>query len=335
MKYKFKGKVKSKIAQPKRENQSMSNLFQLSNLRYTTTHNDVISRPQNQKCNLNQNSKRSINKRLLKDISLKKQLNLSDKELFKIKNSISKTKTCENLESSMRNNMNLQKSNYIRQLTNISSCSYSNRINEHTPSPENKAIIEKLYLNNNNNSIFERNQRDTFLKRLNKNNKKGNKTSIREKANSNGILGLIQSGRNRKKFTSNNSIDSNSIKNCIKRKNIYYNISTGNNNDIYFAEFDKNIPLNNQKNKIFISKFNEEFSQNGRTYSNQDNEDIQTLLNTKKTLNNINNSIKHKFKHKNSNLNLSNNINNNKNLDLSVNSFNLKDLSKYNKNTFK
>lgn len=335
IKYKLTGKTKSKITQPKRENQSMSNLFQLSNLRHTTTHYNMTSRPQNQKYNINQNSKRNMNKKVLKDISLKKQLNLSDKELFKLKHSISKTKTFENIENSMRNNMNIQKRNYIRQLTNISSCSFSNRINEHTPSPENKIIKEKIYLNNNNNSIYERNQREAFLKRLNKNNKKWNKTYFGAKANSKDILGLIESGRNKKNFTNNDSIDSNSINNCIKKKNIYCNINTGNNNDIYFAEFDNKIPKNSHKSKVFKNKYNEDFNQKGRTFSNQDKENTQTLLNTKKTLNNINNSINHKFKNKKNKLNLSNNINNNKNLDLSVNSFNLKELSKYNKNTFK
>jgi hypothetical protein len=295
----------------------------------------MTSRPQNQKSNINQNSKRNINKKVLKDISLKKQLNLSDKELFKIKHSISKTKNFENFENSMRNNMNLQNRKYIRQLTNISSCSYSNRINENTPSPENKVIKDKIYLNNKNNYIYERNQRDAFLKRLNKNNKKWNKTSFGEKVNSNDILGFIESGRNKKKFTSNDSIDNDSTNNCFKRKNIYCNIYTGNNNDIYFAEFDNNIPKNSHKSKIFKNKYNEDSNQNGRTFSNQENENIQSLINTKKTLNNTNNIIKQKLKHKKSNLNLSNNNNKNKNLDLSVNSFHLKELSKYNKNTFK
>lgn len=49
MKYKFTGKTRSKIIHPKRENQSMSNLFQISNQRHTTTHYDLTSRPQNQK----------------------------------------------------------------------------------------------------------------------------------------------------------------------------------------------------------------------------------------------------------------------------------------------
>ena len=333
IKYKLTGKTKSKITQPKRENQSMSNLFQLSNLRHTTTQYDMTSIPQNQKYNINKNSNMSINKKVLKDISLKKQLNLSDKELFKIKHSSSKTKTFENLENSIRNNINLQNRNYLRQLTNLSSCSYSNRINEHTPSPENKIIKEKIYLNNNNNSIYERNLRDTFLKRLNKNNKKWNKTSIGEKANSNDILALIENGRNKNKITNNDSIDNNSINNCIKRKNIYCNINTGNNHDIYFAEFDNNVPNDSYKSKMLKNKYYEDFNQKGRTFSNQDNENIQYLLNTKKTLNNTNNSIKQKFKHKKNKLNLSNN--NSKNLDLSVNSFNLKEFSKYNKNTFK
>jgi len=335
VKYKLTGKTKSTITQPKRENQSMSNLFQLSNMRHTTNHCDLTSRPQNQKYNINRNSNRNINKKFLKDISLKKQLNLSGKELFKMKHSISKTKTFENFENSIRNNTNLQNRNYVRQLTNISSFSYSNRVNEHTPSPENKIIKEKIYLNNNKNSIYERNQRDTFLKRLNKNNRNWNKTNFREKVNSNDILGLLESENNKKKFTNNDSLDNNSTNNCVKRKSIYSNINTGNNNDIYFAEFDNNIPNNNQRIEVFKNKYNEDFNQNGRAFSNKDNESIQTLLNTKKTLNNSNNSIKHKFKHKKYNLNLSNNINNNKNLDLSVNSFNLKESIKYNKNTFK
>ena len=235
----------------------------------------------------------------------------------------------------MRNNINLQNRNYLRQLTNISSFSCSNRINEYTPSPENKIIKEKIYLNNNNNSIYERNQRDAFLKRLKKSNKKWNKTSIGEMGNSNDILGLIESEKNKKKFISNESIDNNSTNNCIKRKNIYYNINSGNNNDIYFAEFDNNIPNNSHKSKIFKSKLNEDFEQNGKTFSKQDNEDILSKINNKKTLNITNNSIKNKFKHKKNNINLSHNNNNSKNLDLSVNSFNLKELSKYNKNTYK
>ena len=74
IKYKLAGKTKSTITHPKRENQSMSNLFQLSNMRHTTTHCDLTSRPQNQKYNINRNTNRNINKKFLKDISLKKQL---------------------------------------------------------------------------------------------------------------------------------------------------------------------------------------------------------------------------------------------------------------------
>ena len=228
--YNFIIKPKKKVLFPKEKNQSTTNIFQLNQERNSNTYHD-----QGPPLYINNNSKKDFQKKLKKTINLKKQLNINNKELFKLKQMRKKINTFENMNNSMRKKLNFQNRNNFH-FSNISFHSYSNRVAELTSSPELrdiKNIINSAHIN----LIKERNQQDAFLKRLNKNNRKFVKTSFVETAHSDINFERIESEKNNKKII-NNSLEN--IINLGKKNNSFSKNNIGTNKDKLFRIKDQN-----------------------------------------------------------------------------------------------
>ena len=260
--YKFSTKPKKKILFPKRENQSMTNIFQLNQIGHSDTYID-----QGPPLYINNNSIKDFQKKLKKTINLKKQL-INNKELFKLNQMRNKINTFENMNNSMKNKIIQNRNNLTHFSNNISFHSYSNKVAEFTSSPEfkeNKKIINSCYIN----LIRERNQPDAFLRRLNKNNQKFIKTSFGDSTNSYINIEKTKSEKHNKKII-NNSLEN--LSNSIKKKNSNGRNNIRNNNDNLFRINDQN-----KVNKFFKMRtsFNKELN-------NQNNEYIQSFSNEKK-----------------------------------------------------
>ena len=228
--YNFIIKPKKKVLFPKEKNQSTTNIFQLNQERNSNTYHD-----QGPPLYINNNSKKDFQKKLKKTINLKKQLNINNKELFKLKQMRKKINTFENMNNSMRKKLNFQNRNNFH-FSNISFHSYSNRVAELTSSPELrdiKKIINSVHIN----LIRERNQPDAFLRRLNKNNQKFIKTSFAETTHSYSNIERTESGKNNKKIN-NNSLEN--IINLGKKNNSFSKNNIGINSDKLFRIKDLN-----------------------------------------------------------------------------------------------
>lgn len=223
-------KPRKKILFPKRENQSSTNIFQLNQEKHSDTYHD-----QGPPLYSNNNSKKDFQKKLNKNINLKKQLNINNKELFKFRKMRKKINTFENFNNSMRNKIKFKNRNNLH-FSNISFHSYSNRVAELTSSPELrdiKKIINSVHIN----LIRERNQPDAFLRRLNKNNQKFIKTSFAETTHSYSNIERTESGKNNKKIN-NNSLEN--IINLGKKNNSFSKNNIGINSDKLFRIKDLN-----------------------------------------------------------------------------------------------
>ena len=223
-------KPRKKILFPKRENQSSTNIFQLNQEKHSDTYHD-----QGPPLYSNNNSKKDFQKKLNKNINLKKQLNINNKELIKFRKMRKKINTFENFNNSMRNKIKFKNRNNLH-FSNISFHSYSNRVAELTSSPELrdiKKIINSVHIN----LIRERNQPDAFLRRLNKNNQKFIKTSFAETTHSYSNIERTESGKNNKKIN-NNSLEN--IINLGKKNNSFSKNNIGINSDKLFRIKDLN-----------------------------------------------------------------------------------------------
>ena len=223
-------KPRKKILFPKRENQSSTNIFQLNQEKHCDTYHD-----QGPPLYSNNNSKKDFQKKLNKNINLKKQLNINNKELIKFRKMRKKINTFENFNNSMRNKIKFKNRNNLH-FSNISFHSYSNRVAELTSSPELrdiKKIINSVHIN----LIRERNQPDAFLRRLNKNNQKFIKTSFAETTHSYSNIERTESGKNNKKII-NNSLEN--IINLGKKNNSFSKNNIGINSDKLFRIKDLN-----------------------------------------------------------------------------------------------
>lgn len=223
-------KPRKKILFPKRENQSSTNIFQLNQEKHSDTYHD-----QGPPLYSNNNSKKDFQKKLNKNINLKKQLNINNKELIKFRKMRKKINTFENFNNSMRNKIKFKNRNNLH-FSNISFHSYSNRVAELTSSPELrdiKKIINSVHIN----LIRERNQPDAFLRRLNKNNQKFIKTSFAETTHSYSNIERTESGKNNKKII-NNSLEN--IINLGKKNNSFSKNNIGINSDKLFRIKDLN-----------------------------------------------------------------------------------------------
>ena len=223
-------KPRKKILFPKRENQSSTNIFQLNQEKHSDTYHD-----QGPPLYSNNNSKKDFQKKLNKNINLKKQLNINNKELIKFRKMRKKINTFENFNNSMRNKIKFKNRNNLH-FSNISFHSYSNRVAEFTSSPELrdiKKIINSVHIN----LIRERNQPDAFLRRLNKNNQKFIKTSFAETTHSYSNIERTESGKNNKKII-NNSLEN--IINLGKKNNSFSKNNIGINSDKLFRIKDLN-----------------------------------------------------------------------------------------------
>ena len=223
-------KPRKKILFPKRENQSSTNIFQLNQEKHSDTYYD-----QGPPLYSNNNSKKDFQKKLNKNINLKKQLNINNKELIKFRKMRKKINTFENFNNSMRNKIKFKNRNNLH-FSNISFHSYSNRVAELTSSPELrdiKKIINSVHIN----LIRERNQPDAFLRRLNKNNQKFIKTSFAETTHSYSNIERTESGKNNKKIN-NNSLEN--IINLGKKNNSFSKNNIGINSDKLFRIKDLN-----------------------------------------------------------------------------------------------
>ena len=261
--YNFSTKPKRKILFPKRENQSMTNIFQLNQTRNSETYHD-----QGPPLYVNNNSKKDFQKKLKKTMNLKKQLNANNKEIFKLKQMKNKINTYENMNNSMKNKINVQNRNNLTHFSNISFHSYSNRVAELTSSQE-FGDIKKIINSSHINLAKERNLQDAFLRRLNKNNQKFIKTSFGDTTNSYINIDRTESEKNNKKFI-NNSLEN--VSNLGKMKNSYFKNNIGANKDNLFRINDLN-----KVNKLFKIRFS-----NKKELNNQNKEYIKSFSNEMK-----------------------------------------------------
>ena len=305
--YKIISKIKDQIQgiSPSIDNKSKKNIVHQHLIRNESAYLDQGPPKQIKNYNFIEESKGNIPKKSIKDISLKKQLKLTNKMIFKIKHNKNRIKNNEN--NSMKNISNfLLDRNYYRKYSNISCFSYTNRINNCETSPVNKKL-ENNY--SNNNLIKERISKEVFLKRLYKNNKKVIKTSISDSTNSN-LYSDIDNSKNyyhQKTNIENKSSDylkKNSTNNNIIREHFYRGSL-------------KNIQYINQNYK----KVNDNTPQNRRKFNNQINDlenkkDNISFLNEMYTENNEKNNhfIQGQFRYKRPSLIFSNSI-----IDSSVN----------------
>ena len=259
-KYKFITQPKTKILFQKRENMSMTNIFQLNQVKHSNTYHDQGPPPY-----INNNSKKDFQKKLKKNTNLKKQLNINKKELFKLrqKRNRNRINIYENMNNSMRNKINLQNRNNLTHFSNISFHSYTNRVAQLTSSPE-ITEIKKIINSKDTNLIKERNKPDAFLRRLNKNNQKFIKTSLGDTTNSYINIERTESEKNIKKII-NNSLEN--ISNLYKKKSSYGKNNIGTNNDNLYIINDQN-----KVNKLFKIKF-----ANKKELNNQNYEYVQSF----------------------------------------------------------
>ena len=167
------------------EDKSTTNIYKKNKIHHSgigTYRNQDVSR-QIKNYNYIDESKLKIPKRAIKDISLKKQLDIT-KEMTKIKHGKNKNKNSQN-NNSMKDISNLKLDrNYFRQFSNISCYSYINKTNNPEPPKLSKTVKGINSLDKKNHLIKEENSKNVFLKRLYKNNKKLVKTSISDSTTS-------------------------------------------------------------------------------------------------------------------------------------------------------
>ena len=197
-------------------------------------------------------SNSSFNKKIIKDMSLKKPITLSHK--LSLKMSKNRSKNYDN--NSMKNLSNIKLDrNYFRQFSNISSFSYTNKNNERFPSKESKNNREVNNISQNN-IIKEENPKEVFLKRLYKINKKMIRSSVSDSSNSylysdneinKNIYKIFDKSKNK---SDNKSSELNLYENSKRKKNLSYNKATKGN----YIKTDKNIINMNQKSKIIKGK---------------------------------------------------------------------------------
>jgi len=315
------------------EDRSTSKIFKKSKIHHSGSFHD---KRQIKNYNYIDESKiANMQKKKIKDISLKKQLALSNQIIYKIKNNKNKSKNNEN--NSMKNlfNLNLDRnSNSFRQFSNINSfsyISYTNKTNEPEYIKDNKRNIDINNINNitNKNLIKDENPKEVFIKRLYKNNKKIIKTSISDSTNSyiysdnENNKNNIKDIHNSKNKTDNNfNSDNNDNKsydfnlNEYIKKNFYLS-NINYNNKIVNKGIYNNRKSANQKYRI-MKKKNNELGTIRRTANNQRIDNIENIDNNDKSLlsevnmENIekkNTFIQGKYKYKKPCINCNNSIN--------------------------
>ena len=242
-------KVNSKTnkANSNLEDKSTTNIYQRSIIHQSGTNRNQGVPRQINNYNYIDDSKTKIPKKSIKDISLKKQIDIS-KKIFKIKHDKNKSKNSET-NNSVKNISNLKLNrNYFRQYSNIRCFSYTNKINDPEP-PKLNIRIRNNSLSKRNNLIKEENPKEVFLKRLYKNNKKLIKTSINDSTNSYNYIsdsGINQSNFNNKNKKENKSYELNLNEYAKNNYNYRYN-NTKKDNNIISSEIGKSL---NQKHKI-------------------------------------------------------------------------------------
>ena len=307
------------------EDRNISQIYYQSKPHHSSTYRN--QGPSNQINNYNylEESKIKIPKKTLKDISLKKQLNVN-KKILKIKSKKKETNRIYT-NNSMRNisNLKLDKNN-TRQLSSMSYNSNNGKITENIL--DNKSIEKINYLRKNNILIIEGTKKEVFLRRLYKNNKKNLKTSINDSTNSYYCISDSENNKNNLlKITTSNS------KNDIKSSDIFLNDFGRKNNNAKKEYFDiiseKIFRSINHKNKIpnktrkinsYQATDNNDHFNNNHSFFN----DNQSTINGKRTY------IPGQYRYKRSSINYTNsifdgnvNLSNNRN-NFDVNSFKIK-----------
>ena len=307
------------------EDRNISQIYYQSKPHHSSTYRN--QGPSNQINNYNylEESKIKIPKKTLKDISLKKQLNVN-KKILKIKSKKKETNRIYT-NNSMRNisNLKLDKNN-TRQLSRMSYNSNNGKITENII--DNKRIEKINNLRKNNILIKEGTKKEVFLRRLYKNNKKNLKTSINDSTNSYYCISDSENNKNNLlKITTSNS------KNDIKSSDIFLNDFGRKNNNAKKEYFDiiseKIFRSINHKNKIpnktrkinsYQATDNNDHFNNNHSFFN----DNQSTINGKRTY------IPGQYRYKRSSINYTNsifdgnvNLSNNRN-NFDVNSFKIK-----------
>ena len=215
------------------------------------TYHDQGPPKQIKNYNFLEESVANIPKKLVKDMSLKKQLQLSTK-MFKTK----KKKGKNNENNSLKSLSNIQLDrNCLSKYTSMSYSSFSNKIIDYEPSTFDRKKI--IYNCSNNNLIKDKKTKDVFLQRLYKFNRKIIKTSVSESTNSN----LYSDGE-----TSNNYYNQKHINN---NKSTDYHKKNSTNNNVLRENFYRSSLKNMSNLNKKCRKSTEETPQNRRKLKNQ------------------------------------------------------------------
>ena len=300
-----KEKTKIKTINQNNEDKSMNSNIKSSKIHHKGSYRDQGPPKQIKIYGYIDESKTNFHKNIINDMSLKKPLYLSNKLSLKI----IKTRSKKYENNSMKNLFNIKLDrNSLRQFSNISSFSYSNKNNERYPSKENKNYKEISNLSQNN-LIKEENPKEVFLKRLYKVNQKIIRTSISDSSNSYLYSDNENNKNNYKKFDNSNiksdnkSYELNLYESSKRKKNYSYNTKKGN----YIKKCNNKII--NQKSKINKSKKIKESIDKTKILNSYKNNSNETLNFNFGSIEKNNSFIQSKYKYKKPNVNYTN-INN-------------------------
>ena len=209
----------------------------------------------------------SIPKKSVKDTSLKKQLQLSNK-MIKNKKERNRNNVCYSLKS--LSNFQFER-NGLNKYSNMSHSSFTNKMKDFEQSTFNKKKITYNY--SNNNLTKNKKSKDVFLKRLYKYNKRIIKTSISESTNS-----YLYSDNDNSNNYYNQKINNDKNYDFLKKNSTANNILR----EHFYRSSLKNIFSMSKKSRKSI----EDTPQNRRKLNNQIN-DYENKKNTDSFLNDI------------------------------------------------
>ena len=249
-------KNKNKMKKRNTEDKSISNILQKTLIHHTGSYHNKAPIGKINYLYMD-DSKLNIQKKKIKDVSLKKQLTLSKPIIYKMDHNKNKNKNKNNESNSMKNifNFNLDRNSFRHSsyITSFSCISFKDKNNCQDNVNDKNRILEMNNLTNNN-LIKNGNPQEVFIKRLYKNSKRLIKTSISDSTNSNVNSDNENNKYNYKEMnykTDNISYDYNfNNENSITKKNLYINNSKKNIN----KDYNNNIKNVNQKYRIMRKK---------------------------------------------------------------------------------